>query len=219
MNTAVIRYETNAEQADENQRLIEGVFAELAATRPEGLRYQCVRLDDGVSFVHVVSADEGSDSLPALASFQEFQRQLGDRLASGPERSPARLVGSYSAGSERPAAVRVALEFLDAFATKDETKLASLLDAEVVFESPRTTLTGVDAVATAIGGFAQAVLGISVIAAYGDDERAVVMYDMDLGPLGTIRASDHLIVKAGKVISDQLVFDTHVLRDLTPSTN
>ncbi|WP_328988482.1 nuclear transport factor 2 family protein [Kribbella sp. NBC_01245] len=217
MNTAVIRYQTSADQADENQRLIENVFAELAATRPEGLRYQCVRLDDGVTFVHVVSAE--NDSLPALASFQEFQRQFAHRVAAGPDRSPGQLVGSYAAAdSTRPAAVRVALEFLDAFATKDSAKLASLLDPDVVFESPRTTLNGADAVATAIGGFAQAVLGVSVIAAYGDEERAVVMYDMELGPLGTIRASDHLVVRDGRVISDQLVFDTHVLRDLTPTT-
>jgi hypothetical protein len=35
----VIRYKTHPEAADENERLIRGVFAELAADKPDGLHY------------------------------------------------------------------------------------------------------------------------------------------------------------------------------------
>ncbi|MFC0624166.1 nuclear transport factor 2 family protein [Kribbella deserti] len=113
-----------------------------------------------------------------------------------------------------PSAVRVALDFLAAFAAQDEAGMAGLLDADVIFESPRITLTGAGAVGEAIGGFARAVQSVTVIAAYGDDEHAVVMYDMDAGPLGTIRAADHFVVRDGRVVSDQLVFDTHALREV-----
>ncbi|MFC0624122.1 hypothetical protein [Kribbella deserti] len=95
MTTAVVRYQTKPDQADENQRLIENVFAELAAKRPEVLRYQCVRLEDGVTFVHVVHDAEGSEALTSLKAFQEFQRGLKDRLADEPERTSGHLVGSY----------------------------------------------------------------------------------------------------------------------------
>jgi hypothetical protein len=94
MTAAVIRYETKPEAADENQRLIENVFAELASTAPPGLHYSSFRLADGVTFVHVVDGE----GLPGLAAFQEFQCGLGDRLAVGPARDDATLVGSYSAG-------------------------------------------------------------------------------------------------------------------------
>src|SRR5258707_1120111 len=59
----VIRYEMKPETADENQRLIEAVFAELAETKPDTVRYAALRLEDGVSFVHVVFNEEGTDAL------------------------------------------------------------------------------------------------------------------------------------------------------------
>ncbi|MCX5069037.1 hypothetical protein OOJ91_24650 [Micromonospora lupini] len=92
MSATVIRYETKPDAADENQRLIENVFAELAATAPPGLRYSAFRLADGVTFVHVVDGDGLTD----LTAFQEFQRTIGDRLAVGPTRDDATPIGSYS---------------------------------------------------------------------------------------------------------------------------
>jgi hypothetical protein len=92
MSTAVFRYRTKPEAAEENQRLIKNVFAELAAVAPPGLRYSAFLLEDGVTFVHVIDGE----GLPELAAFQEFQRDIGDRLASGPAREGATLVGSYA---------------------------------------------------------------------------------------------------------------------------
>ncbi|MFW6691191.1 hypothetical protein [Streptomyces sp. MAR4 CNX-425] len=92
MSAAVIRYQTRPECADENQRLIEGVFAELASAAPPGLRYSSFRLADGVTFVHVVDGE----GLPELASFQEFQRELGARLAGAVVREEATLLGAHA---------------------------------------------------------------------------------------------------------------------------
>ncbi|GAA2814515.1 hypothetical protein [Nonomuraea dietziae] len=78
--TVVVRCATRAEAAEENQRLVEQVFAELAGQTPEGLRYAVFRLADGVTFVHVVD-DEG-DIPPTLAPFKEFQKQIADRVAT-----------------------------------------------------------------------------------------------------------------------------------------
>ncbi|MEU0597464.1 hypothetical protein ABZ484_04255 [Streptomyces sp. NPDC006393] len=91
--SAVIRYRTKPESADENQRLIENVFAELTTTAaPAGLRYSSFRLADGVTFVHVVDGE----GLAELAAFQEFQRELGTRLADDLTREEATLIGSYT---------------------------------------------------------------------------------------------------------------------------
>lgn len=91
----VIRYEMRPETAEENQKLIENTFAELAQTCPEGLSYAAFRLGDGVTFVHVGVMPEGSNPLMESAAFQEFQRAFGERAASGPIASDAVLVGSY----------------------------------------------------------------------------------------------------------------------------
>ncbi|ADB29646.1 conserved hypothetical protein [Kribbella flavida DSM 17836] len=93
MTAAVIRYRTKPEAADENQRLIEKVFAELAEQQPAGLSYQAFRLSDGVSFVHVV--DDADGSLRQLAAFEEFQRDLTDRLAVQPEREEGTRIGGW----------------------------------------------------------------------------------------------------------------------------
>jgi hypothetical protein len=90
----VVRYETKPEATEENVRLVEAVYAQLGEERPEGFRYATYRLVDGVSFVHTALID-GTDPLPQLAAFQEFQRQLGDRLVQPPVASGATLVGSY----------------------------------------------------------------------------------------------------------------------------
>lgn len=90
--STVIRYRTRPESADENQRLIENVFAELATAAPPGLRYTVFRLADQVTFVHVVDGE----GLPELAAFQEFQRELGGRLADDVTREEATVIGSHA---------------------------------------------------------------------------------------------------------------------------
>ena len=96
MKANVIRYQTRGpEEAENNQRLIEGVFAELADHKPDGLRYAAFRLADGVSFMHVVVAEEGDEALTGLASFKEFQREIGDRLAGPPQFTETTVVGAY----------------------------------------------------------------------------------------------------------------------------
>jgi hypothetical protein len=58
-----VRYETTVDAAAENQRLGQWVCVELAATRPEGIRYLTLRLADGVTFVHVVLYDRDDNPL------------------------------------------------------------------------------------------------------------------------------------------------------------
>ena len=71
MKRTLIRYRTKPEMADKNAELIAGVFAELKAAQPDGVRYLSLRLDDG-SFVHFVEteASDGTSALPNLACLQ-----------------------------------------------------------------------------------------------------------------------------------------------------
>jgi len=97
MQGVVVRYKTKADQGDDNQALVEAVFADLAATHPEGLRYATFRLDDGVTFVHIafVETEDGSNPLGGSAAFAAFQEGIVDRCDEPPAPSPATVVGSY----------------------------------------------------------------------------------------------------------------------------
>ncbi|GAA2377065.1 hypothetical protein [Dactylosporangium salmoneum] len=94
--TSIIRYTTRPDAAEENQRLVAAVFAELAQQRPHGLRYAAFRLADGVTFVHVVQREEGGAELSDLVAFKEFAAGAGERVAVGPAREEATVVGAYN---------------------------------------------------------------------------------------------------------------------------
>jgi hypothetical protein len=96
MSTVVVRYRTKPEHADENQRLVEAVFAELAASKPAGFHYSTFRLED-CTFVHIATVDGDSNPLNETAAFAEFVAGVGDRCApgDGPNPQPAKRVGAY----------------------------------------------------------------------------------------------------------------------------
>jgi hypothetical protein len=95
--TTVVRYQTKPERADENQKLIEAVFADLEAREPDGFTYKVFRLEDGVSFIHVVIEHdiEHPDSLQEVPAFQAFVADIADRCAVQPVASGATIVGGY----------------------------------------------------------------------------------------------------------------------------
>src|SRR4051794_1608618 len=105
MPTVVVRYETKPERADENQQLIEKVFAELADRKPDGLRYATFRLADGVTFVHVATVEtaDGTNPLEQVAAFAKFQEEIAPRCAVLPSVQPATPIGNYGFGDLTPA--------------------------------------------------------------------------------------------------------------------
>jgi hypothetical protein len=95
----VVRYRTTPETADENVQAVRAVYEELGAQQPDGFHYVTLRLDDGVSFVHVAIHDDGVENpLSKSDAFARFQAGLPDRIEHGPEPSPASVVGSYALG-------------------------------------------------------------------------------------------------------------------------
>jgi hypothetical protein len=95
MTLKVITYKTKPESAEENARLVEAVYAELARDKTEGIKYATFRLDDGVSFVHVAVLEGETNPLSTSAAFGEFQANLGSRLVEGPVPSDATVVGNH----------------------------------------------------------------------------------------------------------------------------
>ncbi len=97
-HATVVRYTTRPGSADENEKLIKAVFAQLADQMPEGLRYTAIRLDDGVSFMHVAVLEGGSNPLASLPAFGEFVSAIGERCTDGPTPVTGTVVGAYGIG-------------------------------------------------------------------------------------------------------------------------
>jgi hypothetical protein len=95
MNTRIIRYTTHPEHADENARLIGDVFAALADAKPDGVHYAAFRLDDGVSFMHVVTLDGDTNPLNDVPAFKEFQADIMNRVVAPPVTAVTTVVGNY----------------------------------------------------------------------------------------------------------------------------
>ena len=97
MKTTVVRYQTKPDRAEENQQLIEAVFAELEARQPEGFTYKVFRLEDGVSFLHVAIEHDvdDPDSLQEVPAFQAFVANIADRCDIAPVATGATIVGGY----------------------------------------------------------------------------------------------------------------------------
>ena len=93
--TVIVRYTTRTEAAAENQRLVEKVFAGLAADDPGGLRYAAFRLADGVSFVHIAIVEGEDNPLTQSQAFAEFSQHNEAARLEPPARTEATLLGSY----------------------------------------------------------------------------------------------------------------------------
>jgi hypothetical protein len=95
----MIRYTVHADRVDENERYVRAVFDELARARPDGLRYTTLKLDDGVTFVHIAFIEREDDVHPLreLESFKAFTASVNDRCAVLPVTTHVEMVGGYRA--------------------------------------------------------------------------------------------------------------------------
>jgi hypothetical protein len=91
----IIRYRTKPGQAEANAELVRAVYAELHRTRPDGFRYTTLRLDDGVSFVHITQSERDPSPILQIRAFGEFQAGIGERCDEPPVAQAFTKVGSY----------------------------------------------------------------------------------------------------------------------------
>jgi hypothetical protein len=57
-----------------------------------------------------------------------------------------------------------------------------------------------------------AVNGLRVLAVFGDDTRALIMYEMTTGRFGTLTCAKLLTFSGDKIQTDRLTFDSYELR-------
>jgi hypothetical protein len=65
MNVTIGKYKVKTDRAQEKIDYIMVVFAELKKPTP-GLHYELFNLEDGLSFVHIATLDDGIEGNPLL---------------------------------------------------------------------------------------------------------------------------------------------------------
>ena len=97
MKRTMVRYTVKPERVAENEELLRAVFDELERTKPDGLRYATFRLDDGRTYLHVVSVEtaDGENPLPKTQAFARYSENVRERLEAPPEISTLDEVGSF----------------------------------------------------------------------------------------------------------------------------
>ncbi len=104
-------------------------------------------------------------------------------------------------------ALRTALAYYQAWTSHDLDKAMSYIADDIVCDAPAARLEGAEAYRSFLGPFVQILAGAQMIAAFGDDQTALVMYDTQTVPVKSAPAAEYVTVKDGKITYSRLVFD------------
>ncbi|UGY14885.1 nuclear transport factor 2 family protein [Bradyrhizobium septentrionale] len=101
----------------------------------------------------------------------------------------------------------IARAYVEAIANKDVDTIISISTDDVVCNSPRGRLTGTQAFRGFHEGFARMIKKVVVLAAFGDDEHAVVVYHAETHPVPNSTVAELLKIKNGKIASTEVIYD------------
>jgi ketosteroid isomerase-like protein len=104
-------------------------------------------------------------------------------------------------------ALQTALAFHQAWTSHDLEKAMSYIADDIVCDAPAGRLQGAEAYRGFMGPFVQILTGSAMIAAFGDDETALVMYDTATVPVKSAPAAECVTVRNGKITYSRFIFD------------
>jgi hypothetical protein len=139
----------------------------------------------------------------------------GDRAQAGldsqeegsmPDRNQPPRQRTSAAGSGR-AALDTALAYHRAWTSHDFDKAMTYIAEDIVCQAPAGRLDGAAAFRGFMEPFVQILTSSSLIAAFGDDDKAVVMYDTDTVPVKDAPGAECVTVRDGKITQMRIIFD------------
>jgi ketosteroid isomerase-like protein len=105
------------------------------------------------------------------------------------------------------AALQVALAYYQAWTGRDIDGAMRHLADEVVCDAPAGRIEGAEAYRQFLGPFAQMLIVSELLAAFGDDTRAVLVYDTRTPPVASAPGAECLTVRDGKIVHNRFIFD------------
>jgi hypothetical protein len=104
-------------------------------------------------------------------------------------------------------ALTVALAYYHAWTGKDVDRAMTYVADDIVCEAPTGRIEGVEGFRQFMAPFAQMLTGSEVIAAFGDDETALLMYNPHTTLVEDAPSAECFTVKGGRIVHSLLVFD------------
>jgi hypothetical protein len=112
-------------------------------------------------------------------------------------------VSGHSSGAAR----ETALAYFDAWSRKDIDRTMSHVADDIVCDAPTGRIEGAPAFREFWAGFMKILDRARLIAVFGDETTALIMYDTETMPVKHAPAAEHLTVKNGKITACRIVFD------------
>jgi hypothetical protein len=104
-------------------------------------------------------------------------------------------------------ALDVALAYHHAWTGHDLDKAMTYIADDIVCDAPAGRLEGAAAYRDFMGPFVQILTGSELVAAFGDDQQAVIMYDTETVPVKSAPGAECVTVKDGKITRSLFIFD------------
>ena len=104
-------------------------------------------------------------------------------------------------------ALEIARAYVEAIANRDVDKIASISAEDIVCTSPIGQTNGLERFRAFHDGFAQMITNLTVLAIYGDDEQAIVVYDVETYPVPHSSVAELIKIKDGKLSSTAVIYD------------
>jgi ketosteroid isomerase-like protein len=100
----------------------------------------------------------------------------------------------------------------DAWTRKDYARAKALLARPLAVEVPVNDYPTTESFAAALESFGSMVSSVELLAAMSEGNEAMLLYDLEAGPVGTLRVAEHFTVGDGKITRIRQVHDTVAVR-------
>ena len=104
-------------------------------------------------------------------------------------------------------ALDVAMAYFNAWTSQDMDLAMSYFADDVVCDAPAGRIEGTAAYRDFLGPFTQILQSAELIAAFGDDTKAVLIYDTRTLPVDSAPGAECLTVTNGKIVYNRFIFD------------
>ncbi|MGH9236088.1 MAG: nuclear transport factor 2 family protein [Acidimicrobiales bacterium] len=104
-------------------------------------------------------------------------------------------------------ALQVALAYYRAWSGHDLERAMTYIAEDIVCEAPAGRIEGDEAYRSFMAPLVQMLIRSELIAAFGDDTTALVMYDTETVPVRSAPGSECVTVTDGKITHSRFVFD------------
>ena len=107
-------------------------------------------------------------------------------------------------------ALRLALAYHEAWKNHDHATALKVVADDVVSETPFGRIEGATALHASETGFAGMLEGATMVAAFGDERAALLMYYTHTHPVPSVLSAKYFTVENGKITTIKALFDKSV---------